>query len=260
MIKSSYTPTQELYREGVPCHVERVIQHDDVDICSPAKEKIDWPQQIDMADETRYAVCSAISHYHYVKTCNVLVCDHILSQPDVSEPVRRLARQILQRNAEEMDGWSEYIKHCHECGPMGSVQHEYDETIWEQEEPIRMLIGVETINRAADTAYSQFTDGEKVFLDLSKTMLRYNRNQYPAIHDSFSQVLDDTTRRERISHLRVAALQTDIIQLIGQERSNRKVFDHLGTSDLKLVYGAGKTIKDFYTEIGLTDGLIPTIR
>lgn len=255
MIDQEETPTDRLYDDGIPLDVERIIGYD-IDISSPVKELIDWEQPIEMDAETRFAVLSAVAHYHYVKTSNVLLCEHILSKSDVSAAARRIAWLLLERNGEELAAWSEYVKQNKGCGPMGSVQLEYNQVLWDLDGVLPMLLGIQNINLAADTSYDQFQDGESVFLEMTDAMREHNTTMYPAVKDAFRDIIEQKRRTEKLTLLRHVAQQVDMIQFIAEERSNKEIFKKLGTTDRKLIYGTGKAIKAFYSDIGLVPDIL----
>ncbi len=254
-----HTPADHLYDEGIPLNTGRIIQHADITISSPVKAEIDWEQDIIMDEATQFATMSAVSHYHYVKTSNVLLCDTILADETASEPERRAAQLLLKRNGEELQAWSKYVEQAEGCGPMGEEQREYYHVIWNQDGIIPTLLGVQHINLAADTSYKQFDNTEPVFQQMTDAMLTRNEAVYPEVNAAFHDILHEKSRRERLTVLRQVAQQIDLMQLIVRRRSNTKVFNVLDTTDMKLAYGTGATVKDFYRDIGLTNGLLPDL-
>lgn len=253
------TPTDKLYDQGIPLDAERIIQHADVELDSPVKESIDWEQDIEMDDATRFATMSAVSHYHYVHTSNVLLCDALLSRSELPEPARQAAELLLQRNGEELQLWSKYVESCRKSGTIGDAQKEYFQVIWEQDGAIPTLLGVQHINLAADTSYKLFQSSEPVFQQLTRELREHNRENYPTVNDAFRELIEDKDRSERLTTLRQVAQQVDLLQIIVRQRKNEGIFDVLNTSHVKLAYGTGKEIKQFYSDIGLTKGIMPDI-
>lgn len=256
---SQSTPTDKLYSKGVPLDTERIIQHADISVSSPVAGGIDWDGGVEMDDDTRFAVMAAVSHYHYVKTSNVLLCDELLSKTDLPDPIRCATKLLLKRNAEELQTWSKYVEQGKQCGPMGSAQQEYYRVIWNQDGILPVLFGIQHINLAADTSYGQFQADEPLFQQITAELVKHNDAVYQDVNDAFRDILAEKSHRQRLAILRQIAQQIDLLQIIARERSNEDIFNVLDTSDARLVYGTGKRIKEFYGEIGLTEGLLPDL-
>lgn len=255
MIRDTTVPTDRLYQRGTPLDAEEVVNGVRLDdVRSTVLEKdIDWTNVVEQGDDVSYAAASATAHYHYLKLSNVLLCDRIiLDARNVPEPVKHVAALMEKRCGLEMEAWSRYLRAQGGGGSICPEQREYYQLLFTQEDVLPALLGVQTINLAADTSYEEFhTHGDPIFQKLTGGLAAENEGAYHDIRDTFRDAIEPLSMQDRTRLLQNMAQQVDLVQLIKQQRSD-DVFDPLHSDAEESIRRAGTRIKRFYGEIGLT--------
>lgn len=250
------TPTDKLYEQGVPFDPERVVQG--IKLKDPsviAQQDVDWDQGIEQDDDAAYATASATSHYHYQKLSHLLLCDRILlNARNVPEPVQRVAKLLAQRNAQEIEAWSKYMQKAG-GGSICEEQREYYQLLFSQQDVLPVLLGMQTINLAADASYEELQEyADPVFQKLADGFAEENQEAYNEIRDAFQDAIQPLSMEDRMKLLQNVAQQVDLCQMIKQRR-DKDIFEPLNSHAEDSLSLAGKKVKQFYNEIGLTTNI-----
>lgn len=258
MKRYNKTPTDHVYRQGVPLDADKLVSGIHIeDAVSPVVAKdVDWDQRIDTDDETGYATKSATSHYHYQKVSHLLLADHIaIDARNVPDPLKDIAKQFAKQNAKEVEAWGKYMKQRGGAGHIPEEQREYYQLLFQQQNVLPILLGIQTINLAADASYEEFyRDADPIFRKLASGFTEENAQAYNQIWDRFRQVIQPMQVEEKAKLLQNAAQQVDLCQIIYRQRED-DIFNPLGSEVSEAEQRAGNKIKRFYEDIGLTDGV-----
>jgi hypothetical protein len=252
------TPADKLYQQGVPFQPERIVRGIKLETTTPheVERSVDWNNIPQQDQDVDYAAASATSHFHYQKLSNLLLCDKVLADArNVPEPVRRAARLMAERNAQEFATWSKYMKHSGGGGTICQEQKEYYQVLFTQHDVLPALLGVQTWNVALDPTYDEFhTAGNPVFQKLTGGFAQNNPDVYTPIRDAFRDAIQQLSMDERKQLLQSIAQQVDLMAMTKQQRDD-DIYHPLNSTADHSVDRAGKRVKAFYQEIGLTKGV-----
>lgn len=252
------TPTDRLYQQGVPHDPGQIVRGVRIDdTTSRVTKDVDWEQSIATDKDTGYATASATSHYHYLKLSHLLLCDRIVVDArNVPEPLQQVARQFARQNTKELEAWGKYMQTTGGGGRICPEQREYYQLLFTRRDVLPVLLGIQTINLAADTSYEDFyKNADPVFRKLADGFAAENQHTYHTTRDNFRDVIQPLSAGERMQLLQHVAQHVDLCQLIMEQRDD-DVFEPLNAEAATSTARAGRRIKQFYDEIGLTDGIL----
>lgn len=251
------TPADQLYNRGVPLNPENIVSGIKLEETTPHEvaKDVDWNNVTEQDRDVDYASSSATAHFHYQKLSNLLLCDKVLVDGrNVPEPVQRAARLMAERNAQEFRAWSQYMKQSG-GGSICQEQREYYQVMFAQMDVLPALLGVQTWNVALDPTYDEFhTHGDPVFQKLTGGFAQHNPERYNPIRDAFKAAIHQLSMDERQQLVQRVAQQVDLMAMTKQRRDN-DIYNPLNSTADRSVDRAGKRVKNFYQEIGLTKGI-----
>ncbi len=253
-----WTPTDQVYRNGVPLNAGQLVGgiRLDNDTSSRVVKDVDWSQPVDTDDNVQHATAAATTHYHYQKISHLLLSDHIvIDARNVPEQLKQIAQQFARQNAKEVEAWGRYMKQRGGAGQIPEEQREYYHLLFQQQDVLPVLLGMQTINLAADVSYEEFyRNADPVFGKLASGFTEDNQRLYDEIRDMFRDIIQPMPLEDRVKLLQNVAQQVDLCQIIYRKRED-DIFNPMGSDERIAEQQAGNRIKKFYKEIGLTENI-----
>lgn len=252
------TPTDHLYSQGVPIRADKLVRGIAIEppTTSVLNQDVDWQQNIEQDETVDYATASAMSHYHYQNVSHVLLCDKILiDAQNVPEPLEKAATLLVEQCAKDVTAWGTYMKKRGGGGSLPREQREYYQMLFQEDDVLPVLLGIQTKNIAADKSRTDFyRHGDPVFNKIADGTVEENQENLGPLTQSFRDAVQPLSLEQRERLLQKIAQQVDLLQIFCQKRDG-DIYKPLNADANRFLKETGTELKKFYNEIGLTQDI-----
>ncbi len=233
-------PTDYAYDQGIPIAAPRHINR-----------SVDWSQRIDDPAPVQEAAQVATSHYHYEGVSHALLCRRIQQQdtPDVFDDLAAaLARQTMTKTG----AWSKYMLKTGGGASISPELREFYRLLFHEQDPLPVVLAITTLDTVNHVVHQE-TRGDGLYQSVTGVIADTTAEQFPQLKDQLQPIILDRSIAERRDVMRTLAQYIDLIGMVVTDRDN--TFQHLDTSGDQVLNRVNTDVKNFYHDIGLTDGL-----
>lgn len=237
-------PTDQFYKKGVP--FKRLQRNGYV------LQDVDWEQRIDAGDTTRLGAKTGTAHFHYEHTSHALLCKQILSH-NVDNKFEDAVRTVADDAMMQIGTWGEYMNRIGGGENLTPTLREYYTLLYREPDPVMKLLGALTIDAADVGVYRAFqTNGDDMFEKISGQFAE--EATFQKVKQPLKCHIMNLSEAERRQLIQKSAQYIDLIGMCVDDLEDT-LFQPFGYSVEQGREATGNTVKKFYNDIGLTEGI-----
>lgn len=239
-------PTDQLYQNGVP--VKKLKKRGYV------LNDVDWEQRIESSEYNTLGAKTATSHFHYEHASHALLCKQILTHyGGADDGLQQVARTVADDAMTQLGTWSQYMNRLGGGKQLTPTLREYYTLLYREPDPMVKLIGALTIDAADVGVYRAFHGGGDDMFD--KIASRFaSEATFRKAKEPLKGHIANMSEAERHRLMQRSAQYIDLIGMCVDNLEDT-LFLPFGYSAEQGREATGNTVKQFYNDIGLTEGI-----